>query len=103
MKTGAANLEPEEGPWTGLAILRRDYTEPLSECVRNALRFYLRRLGDHEAADLHHLVISEVERPMIETVLEHTQGNQTRAASMLGMSRSTLRKKIAHYGIERSP
>jgi Fis family transcriptional regulator len=100
MKTGAAKLEPE-GPRQGLTVLRKDYTETLSECVRNALRFYLRHLGDYEVQDLHHLVIAEVERPLIMTVLEHTQGNQTRTASMLGMSRSTLRKKMAHYGIQR--
>jgi Fis family transcriptional regulator len=51
--------------------------------------------------DLHDMVIREVERPMIETVLDHTHGNQTRAAGMLGISRSTFRKKMAHYGINR--
>jgi Fis family transcriptional regulator len=100
MKTQAAKQNNEE-PWSGFTVLRRDYTEPLSECVRNALRFYLRDLGSYEAKDLHQLVMTEVERPMIETVLEHTGGNQTRTATMLGMSRSTLRKKMAHYGIQR--
>jgi len=100
MKTGVAKLEPDDS-WQGLTVLRKDHTETLSECVRNALRFYLHHIGDYEVDDLHQMVIGEVERPMIETVLEHTQGNQTRAATMLGMSRSTLRKKIAHYGIRR--
>ena len=100
MKTGAARLSSEED-WRGLSVLRKDYQEPLSECVRNALRFYLRHLGNYEVNDLHQMVMAEVERPTIETVLEHTQGNQTRTASMLGISRSTLRKKIAHYGINR--
>lgn len=101
MKTGAATkLEPDDS-WQGLTIRRNERTETLSECVHNALRFYLHHLGDYEINDLHRMVIAEVERPMIETVLEHTQGNQTRTAAMLGMSRSTLRKKIAHYGIRR--
>ena len=98
MKTGAAILEPDE-PWEGLTVLRTDHTEPLSECVRNAMRFYLHHLGDYEVNDLHEMVIGEVERPLIETLLEHTQGNQTQTARMLGMSRSTLRKKMARYGI----
>jgi Fis family transcriptional regulator len=38
--------------------------------------------------------MNEVERPMIESVLEHTQGNQSAAASILGISRGTLRKKL---------
>jgi Fis family transcriptional regulator len=106
MKTVAAKLESDD-IWEGLTVLRRDHTdhtdhtEPLSECVRNALRYYLHHLGDYEVDDLHHLVIAEVERPMIETVLEHTGGNQTRTAAMLGVSRSTLRKKMARYGIRR--
>jgi Fis family transcriptional regulator len=45
------------------------------------------------------MVIEEVERPLIETVLDYAQGNQTQAARLLGISRSTLRKKMAHYGI----
>jgi Fis family transcriptional regulator len=100
MKTGAARLASDED-WQGFTVLRKNYREPLNECVRNALRFYLRHLGDYEVNDLHRMVMAEVERPTIEAVLEHTQGNQTRTASMLGMSRSTLRKKMSHYGINR--
>ena len=85
--------------WEGLTVLQTDHTEPLSECVRNALRFYLRNLDGYEVSDLHQMVILEVERPLLETVLEYTQGNQTRAARLLGMSRSTLRKKIEQHGI----
>jgi len=97
MKTGAAVQAVE--PRGGLTVLRTDQTEPLSECVRKAMRFYLRHLGEYEARGLYQMVIAEVERPLIETLLEHTQGNQTQAARMLGVSRSTLRKKMAHYGI----
>jgi len=98
MKTGAATLEPIASGG-GLTVLRTDHTEPLSECVRNAMRFYLHHLGDYEAADLHRMVLREVERPLIETLLEHTQGNQTQTARMLGVSRSTLRKKMVQYGL----
>jgi Fis family transcriptional regulator len=98
MKSQTAVLEADES-WGGLTVLQVDRTEPLSECVRSAMRYYLHRLGDYEVRDLHQMVIGEVERPLIETVLDHTQGNQTRAAVMLGMSRSTLRKKMAHHGI----
>jgi two-component system nitrogen regulation response regulator GlnG len=33
-------------------------------------------------------------------VLDRTQGNQIRAAAMLGINRNTLRKKITELGIE---
>jgi len=61
------------------------------------VRFYLQQIGDHPLGDLHHLVMREIERPLIEEVLEFTQGNQSRASAVLGLSRTTLRKKIAQF------
>ena len=46
------------------------------------------------------MVISSVERPLIEVVLHRVGGNQTQAAEILGMNRNTLRKKIKTYGIK---
>jgi Fis family transcriptional regulator len=88
----------EQQPGT-LTVFQANRTEPLGECVRRAIKYYLRNLGGHEVNDLHEIVLGEVERPLIETVLDYTQGNQTHAARLLGMSRSTLRKMIAQYGI----
>jgi Fis family transcriptional regulator, factor for inversion stimulation protein len=100
MKTAAATRETDgDDSWEGLTVLQTDRTEPLSECVRQAIRFYLANLDGYDISGLHEMVLTEVERPLIETVLDYTQGNQTQAARMLGMSRSTLRKKIAHYRI----
>jgi Fis family transcriptional regulator, factor for inversion stimulation protein len=98
MKTLAA-FETESDGWEGLTVVRADRGEPLSECVRTAMRQYLHGLGGHEVNDLHRLVIEEVERPLFQTVLEHTRGNQTLAARLLGISRSTLRKRLADYHI----
>lgn len=91
----------DENSRQGLPVASKIQGETLSDCVRSALRYYLDHLGGHEVDDLHRMVIGEVERPMIETVLEHTQGNLTRTAAMLGMSRNTLRKKMTQYGIGR--
>jgi len=96
MKTGAMPQLIDE-PRERWAVLNADPTEPLSTCVRNAMRYYLRNLDGYEVTDLHQMVIEEVERPLIETVLDYTQGNQTHAARLLGISRSTLRKKMALY------
>ena len=74
--------------------------EPLRECVRDALEHYFRQLDGHDTTDLYDLVLSQVEAPMLETVLAYTDGNQTRASEILGMSRGTLRKKLRHYGVE---
>jgi Fis family transcriptional regulator len=41
----------------------------------------------------------EVEEPLFRAVMEYTDGNQVRAASMLGINRGTLRKKLREYGL----
>ena len=74
--------------------------EPLRQGVRNCLDRYLADLNGHEPRDIYRLVLAQVEPAMLETVLMHAGGNQTLAAEMLGISRSTLRKKLKLYRIE---
>ena len=74
--------------------------EPLREAVRDALTHYFDQLDGTPPNDLHQLVIQQVEQPLFEAVMAHTGGNQSKAATMLGISRSTLRKKLALYEIE---
>ncbi|WP_456406144.1 DNA-binding transcriptional regulator Fis [Thiolapillus sp.] len=81
-------------------VEKQSREESLSDCVRDALNSYFAQLDGHAGANnLFQLVMEEVERPLFQTVMEHTHGNQTRAAAVLGISRSTLRKKLAHYDI----
>jgi Fis family transcriptional regulator len=77
-----------------LQVMQPNRTEPLRDCVRNALRHYLHNMAGHDINGLYRLVLAEVERPMVETVLEYTNGNQSMAAEILGISRGTLRKKL---------
>ena len=72
---------------------------PLSVHVKQAVEHYLSQLSGHDAVDLHAMVISEVEKPLLEAAMEHAGYNQTKAAKALGLSRSTLRKKLDQYGI----
>jgi Fis family transcriptional regulator len=72
----------------------------LAECVTHSLENYFRQLDGHETCDLYELVLSEVERPMLRSVLNYANGNQTRAAALLGISRGTLRKKLSQYGLD---
>ena len=57
-------------------------------------------LEEPNPRDLHRLLLSRIEKPLIETVLEHTGGNQLRAAALLGINRNTLRKKLTELEIE---
>jgi len=72
----------------------------LRECVRRTLETYFKDLDGEDTVGLFALVLSEVEVPMLQVVLEHTGGNQTRAARVLGINRGTLRKKLGQYGLE---
>jgi Fis family transcriptional regulator len=74
--------------------------EPLRECVRDALSRYFRQLDGHDVCDLFELVMGEVEAPLLESVLEHTRGNLTRAAAILGINRGTLRKKLKQHRLD---
>jgi len=77
----------------------KSITIPLSSQVKEALTLYFDQLNGHEAAGLYEMVIAEVEKPLLESVLAYTGQNQSKAAKMLGLSRSTLRKKMELYGL----
>jgi two-component system nitrogen regulation response regulator GlnG len=51
-------------------------------------------------AGLYDRLLAEVERPLIIEALKATQGNQIRAAAVLGINRNTLRKKIQLLSIQ---
>jgi Fis family transcriptional regulator, factor for inversion stimulation protein len=82
-------------------VVQADRSDPLSKCVEEALATYLHNMDGHRIVDLHRLVMEEVERPLLQTVVRHAEGNLSQAAKMLGLTRSTLRKRLADYGIER--
>src|SRR5207237_10559298 len=73
---------------------------PLEEAVRHRLAELLERDAGVPVGELHATLISAVERPLIEIVLERSGGNQVKAAEMLGINRNTLRTKISELGIE---
>jgi two-component system, NtrC family, nitrogen regulation response regulator GlnG len=58
------------------------------------------RMGGLERGDIHAMVVERVEKPLITLVLRKTEGNQVRAANLLGINRNTLRKKMRDLGIK---
>lgn len=74
-------------------------SQSLGDSVRHSLRQYFSQLDGQTPANLYGLVLAEVERPLLEMVLQLTNGNQSKAAIVLGISRGTLRKKMAIYGL----
>ncbi len=74
-------------------------SQSLRNSVRESLRQYFIRLEGQAPSELHKLVLNEVEHPLIEMVLQYTGQNQSKAAKYLGVSRGTLRKKMAEYDL----
>ena len=72
---------------------------PLREHVAQSVRRYLRDLDGSDADDVYEVVLREMEIPLFTEVLHHCEGNQSRAAAMLGIHRATLRKKLREYGL----
>jgi Fis family transcriptional regulator len=66
----------------------------IAESVRKSLDRYFKDLDGTKPRSIYDMVLRNVERPMLEAVLERAEGNQTVAAEMLGINRNTLRKKI---------
>ncbi|HEY9459238.1 MAG: helix-turn-helix domain-containing protein [Burkholderiaceae bacterium] len=75
-------------------------TNPLEQSVRDRLERYFADLGESEPRDILAMVISCVERPVLQVALEKTNGNQSKAAEMLGVTRSTLRKKLLAHNLQ---
>ena len=71
----------------------------MARVVRRAIDGYFRDLDGETPHAIYDMVIASVERPMLEVIMKQAQGNQTVAAEMLGVSRSTLRRKLAEHNL----
>ncbi|HEX6549267.1 MAG TPA: DNA-binding transcriptional regulator Fis [Gammaproteobacteria bacterium] len=85
-------LEVVDGDRVGTSHSLRDYAE-------KTLRRYFADLDGHDPSELYEFVLGEIEPPLLRTLMDYTRGNQSRAAAILGLNRSTLRKKLRQYNI----
>jgi Fis family transcriptional regulator len=66
----------------------------LAEAVEKSLNEYFHHLDGETPDDIYRMVIDNVERALFASVMQRTEGNQTQAADMLGINRTTLRSKL---------
>ncbi|MBT8131296.1 MAG: DNA-binding transcriptional regulator Fis [Gammaproteobacteria bacterium] len=74
--------------------------KPLRDLTEEALGGYFASLNGHKPSELYDLVLREVEEPLLRSVMRYTSGNQSKAATVLGINRGTLRKKLRIYGLD---
>ena len=75
--------------------------KPLKDEVRKALNRYFNQLDQKNTPiDVYQLVLNEVEPPLLRSVMQFSNNNQSKAAKILGINRTTLRTKLKKYKIE---
>ena len=76
-------------------------TQSIQSLIDQVLEIYLKTDHGYEPTNLYQLIVNEIEKPLLKSTLQHTNGNLSKAASILGWSRSTLRKKLQALSIEK--
>ena len=69
----------------------------IEECIRDTLESYFKDLRGTEPNSLHDMVFAAVEKPLLDVVMKHAGGNQSKAAEWLGLNRNTLRRKLVDH------
>ena len=70
----------------------------IKDAIQRALTNYFAQLGEQKPTDVYDMVLSEVELPLLQSVMAYTRNNQSKAAEVLNISRGTLRKLLKKYG-----
>ncbi len=71
----------------------------VAACVRRSLNRYFKDLDGEEPNDIYDMVVKAVEKPLLVFIMDRAEGNQSRAAELLGINRNTLRKKLNEHGL----
>ena len=71
----------------------------VAACVRRSLNRYFKDLDGEEPSDIYDMVVKAVEKPLLVFIMDRAEGNQSRAAELLGINRNTLRKKLNEHGL----
>ncbi|MDP2031695.1 MAG: helix-turn-helix domain-containing protein [Thiobacillus sp.] len=71
----------------------------IAACMRRSLNRYFKDLDGETPSEIYSMVLGAMEKPLLAFILDRSEGNQTRAAEMLGINRNTLRKKMREYGL----
>ncbi|CRZ20471.1 Fis family transcriptional regulator [Kingella kingae] len=71
----------------------------ISDCITQNLNQYFHDLDGETPSGIYDMVLFQVEKPLLQRVMQECGGNQCKAADMLGLNRNTLRKKLVQHGL----
>ncbi|EWS55984.1 Fis family transcriptional regulator [Methylibium sp. Pch-M] len=69
----------------------------IDACIREGLDAYFKDLRGADPRNIYDMVLQVVEKPLLDVVMQHAEGNQSRAAEWLGINRNTLRRKLLEH------
>ena len=79
------------------ASTHQQQEQSLPDLVYSIVNRFLNENKNKSINDLYDMILSEVEPPLLQAVMEKRRGNQLQAAKILGISRGTIRKKLQRY------
>jgi len=78
---------------------RTENESGLSSNIRTSLSQFLNDLDGENPGNIYDMVLQQIEQPLLELIMHHVDGNQSKAAEFLGINRGTLRKKLKTYNL----
>jgi two-component system nitrogen regulation response regulator GlnG len=81
-------------------VKEEDEGDIMRRLVERKARALLLNVQSAGTGEIYHMILDEVERLLLQVILDETDGNQLRTADLLGINRNTLRKKIRTLGVE---
>lgn len=73
--------------------------QSISQCIEENLTRYFHDLGSETPCGVYDMMLEQMEIPLLRFMMQHCHGNQTRVAHILGLNRTTLRKKLIQYNM----
>lgn len=80
----------------------KETTQPqktLRDVIKELVWRYVTQLEKPAVSNYYQEFMAEIEKPMLEMVLQYVGQNQSKTARILKISRGTLRKKMQIYGL----
>ncbi len=74
-------------------------TTTFEEMIDEYIKKFFKTYNENKNKNVYDFFIKKIEKPLIDSMLNYTRGNQIKASNLLGFNRNTLRKKINQLGV----